>query len=511
MSKSGMLNAPRLWGFLFAGALLFVTRSASATTPLSALFFTVDITSSLGTLVARPNIIVHDDLNGNLLPLVFPGFSSSTTIRGFLRIPTGLQLLALAPALVLPSKNGNFVATARDVVSFDGASYGIFFNGDDPGNGIPPNANISALTMIGSDLVIALDTTVQLPGVQGTTIIARPRDLIAMTASGPPYSIVFDGGKAGISAGISITAAAYIPTSGHYLMVLDGYGSVGGVSFTPRTILEFSPPADWSTVNYDAEEAMGTAKVTALYAIAATATPTATPTLTPTATPTPTAVPIALGYAPKALKFSTQTLGQTATTSRPAFVRIWNPGKRVKIAVRLKAPILNGPDFAIASNSCPEQIEPDAKPCRIGLTFTPVALGKRTGSLNLVDNAKTSSSQTVTLVGYAVAPKLAARPARLQFGKIKIGKASPAQTVTIINNSRVTIQIGSITVQPVKAENSEFSVLPGQCIGDLPPGQRCPLAVSFTPLVAGRRRAWLEIKDNAAQSPQRVILTGVGR
>jgi hypothetical protein len=508
------------WGLgrIVVCVIIFLPIAARAGASLSSLFYGTDITVALGSLTAFPYAVIRDDLSGGLSRIEFPAVQATSVIRGYVRMVDGRQLIVFAPALILPTKSGTIIATPRDVVSFDGTNYSIYFNGEDPAKAIPVGASISALTMEGSNLVIALDTTVKLPGTDATTITASPRDLIAMTANGPPYSIFFDGGAAGVSAGTVISGAAWLPDSGNFLFVFDSTGSIAGVNFSPHTILEFAPPSDWSAVTYDGEADLGSAKLRAIFAIAstpsptltATATSTVTATPTPTPTATPTVVPVLLGFSPKTIRFPTQKLGKTGTTSGVRHVTISNPRKKQSIAVQLLSPRLSNSEFAVVSNACTSPLEPGKK-CQMGLTFTPRALGRHEGTLEIIDNAE-NSPQTVTMTGNSVAAPIVIKPERISFGKVKVGAASAATRIVVLRNAnQVALEIKAIALQPIRAGESEFKIPAGQCLGELGPGGQCPLTVSFLPATKGARSAKILITDDAKGSPQSVKLTGSGK
>jgi len=505
-------------GRIVAFTIILSLTAAGIGSPatLANLFYATDMAVTIGDLTAGPNVVIADDLRGSLSSITFPSVPSSTAIRGYVRMTSGTQLIVFDSALTLPSKGGSFVATPRDVVSFDGTNYSMYFNGDDGANGIPGGVAISGLTIDSSNLVIALDTTVVLPATLGGTITAQPNDLIMMTGTGPPYSILFNGATAGLPAGIEISAAAYLPVSRNILFVFDGTGSIGGENFTPRTILDFVPPTNWSSITYDGEDNLGAAKVRAVFATEPTPTSTPTPTATITVTPTPTitptatstAVPVTLGVTPKSLRFPTQKLGKTGTTSPARYIRITNPRGHPSAAVEFSTPRLSNQEFAIASNTCTSSIAP-GESCQVGVTFKPGALGQRVGTIQIADNAR-NSPQTVNLSGVSTPASITVKPAVVAFGKANVGGGVVSKTVILGNSNPVALEVDAIEVTPVKAGPNEFSIPAGQCIGELAAGAKCSLTVRFTPAAAGARSARIGISDDAKGSPQSIKLSGSG-
>src|SRR5713226_10379550 len=82
------------------------------------------------------------------------------------------------------------------------------------------------------------------------------------------------------------------------------------------------------------------------------------------------------------------------------------------------------------TNTCP--VSPSTlaagKTCTISVTFTPAALGSRTGTLTVTDTGG-SSPQTVSLSGTGIAT-VTTSPTSLSFGNQAIGLKSAASTVT---------------------------------------------------------------------------------
>jgi len=87
-------------------------------------------------------------------------------------------------------------------------------------------------------------------------------------------------------------------------------------------------------------------------------------------------------------------------------------------------------DFA-QTNNCPLTLAP-AKKCTISVTFSPKALGTRTATLSVSDNAS-NSPQTVSLSGTSVKQAVVS-PTSLTFALQSVGTTSAAKIVTLINN-----------------------------------------------------------------------------
>src|SRR5207248_1610497 len=148
----------------------------------------------------------------------------------------------------------------------------------------------------------------------------------------------------------------------------------------------------------------------------------------------------AVGLAPTNLDFGNQLL---ATTSAPMTVTLTNTGTA---ALTINSFAASG-DFAATStgaSACPTSPTALAAGgnCTINVTFTPTALGARTGTLSLGDNAA-GSPQTVALSGNGTAPVVGLAPTSLGFGnQLPLPDALP-MSVTLTNTGTAALTIDS--------------------------------------------------------------------
>lgn len=91
----------------------------------------------------------------------------------------------------------------------------------------------------------------------------------------------------------------------------------------------------------------------------------------------------------------------------------------------------------------------------------------------------------------------------LNFGNQPVGVPSPAQVVTIHNNQSVALNISGISA------TGDFTQT-NTCNAPVPAGGTCTVSVTFTPTVIGTRTGTLTVTDDAPNSPQTAVLTGVG-
>jgi subtilase family serine protease len=137
---------------------------------------------------------------------------------------------------------------------------------------------------------------------------------------------------------------------------------------------------------YDQSTGWGTADMAAFAAAypSSTPTPTPTPTATPTPTPTPAIGPASLSA--RRLLFGRHKVG---TVSRARMVTILNR-RRNKAPLIIGSVSLNGSNFVIdsATTTCNSGagVVPGSR-CRIGVRFEPVASGRQSDTLTIVDNS----------------------------------------------------------------------------------------------------------------------------
>jgi trimeric autotransporter adhesin len=189
------------------------------------------------------------------------------------------------------------------------------------------------------------------------------------------------------------------------------------------------------------------------------------------------------------------------TTSTSKTVVLSNP-QTVPLTI---AGISTSGDFAQTSN-CP--LSPNTLAanltCKIFLTFTPTALGGRSGTLTISDNAQ-NSPQTAQLSGTGLAPA-SLSPSSLALGSQVVNTTSAAKTLTLQNNQTAPLAIAAIATSGDFAESSNCPLSPNTLAAKL----SCTISVTFTPTTVGARAGTLTVNDNVPNSPQVAQLTGTG-
>jgi len=162
-------------------------------------------------------------------------------------------------------------------------------------------------------------------------------------------------------------------------------------------------------------------------------------------------------------------------------------------------------DFAI-TNQCGNRVLEPGHLCYIYITFSPTAIGPRTGTLTITDT-DASSPSVITLNGLGGYAGLKAPPAGLSFPLRSFGTTSPAQNVTFTNTGTQPLTINSVQVIGGFVQTND-------CGSSVPGGSSCTFQVAFSPTTATSTPAWraffgnLIINDDDPTSPQTVLLSG---
>ncbi len=140
--------------------------------------------------------------------------------------------------------------------------------------------------------------------------------------------------------------------------------------------------------------------------------------------------------------------------------------------------------------------------CTITVTFDPSAIGARTAQLNIPDRAG-ERPDILPLSGTGFSA-IASLPSSVAFGNQVVNTTSSPKTVKLTNTGNATLDINNIST------NAPFAVSSTTCGATLAPKGSCLINVTFTPPSTGPFTGTLTITDNAANSPQKVALSGTG-
>ena len=100
-----------------------------------------------------------------------------------------------------------------------------------------------------------------------------------------------------------------------------------------------------------------------------------------------------------------------------------------------------------------------------------------------------------------------ASPARLDFGTQALQTMSASQTATATSSGTAPATFSAATLSG--ANPGDFIIVSDGCAGTVAAsGAKCQVSVAFKPTASGPRSAVLQFNDNAADTPQSVILNG---
>jgi len=202
-----------------------------------------------------------------------------------------------------------------------------------------------------------------------------------------------------------------------------------------------------------------------------------------------------LEITPAALEFGDQAL-QT-TSGEMAF----NVVNRSTQAITIQSLAASG-DFQI-SRTClsPGMPLQSQTGCGINMTFTPTAVGPRTGSLTVMAS-DSPDPHVYGLTGTGVSQAMVSfSPSALQFAAQTPGTTSQAQTVMLTNTGSGALEITNI------GTSAQFSQT-NNCPQTLAADAQCAISVSFAPTSSGPQTGSLMITDDAEGSPQSLPLFG---
>jgi sugar lactone lactonase YvrE len=204
------------------------------------------------------------------------------------------------------------------------------------------------------------------------------------------------------------------------------------------------------------------------------------------------------GAAP-GIQFSTAALDfgsvLSSTTSIGQTVTIQNTGTTSLLVSR----VATTGDFSTTGNCA---VIPAGSNCSLSVTFTPAALGVRTGTVTLTDNVGGSTgSQTISLAGMGALAGATLTPSAAAFPSTLAGSTGFLINATLTNTGTAPLTgIGVSILGDFTQANT--------CQGTLAAGSTCIVSVKYAPTVAGAGSGTLTVIDNLGS--QIVSLAGTG-
>jgi hypothetical protein len=181
---------------------------------------------------------------------------------------------------------------------------------------------------------------------------------------------------------------------------------------------------------------------------------------------------------PTSQDFGTEPVGFTSAPQ----TFVWTNNSTFAATVTLQT--ASG-DFAITSPNC-GNVGPGAS-CNITVTFTPTAIGARTGTLTIGAGAQTL---TAALTGTGVTDLAVSPAGPINFGNLDVG-ASLSKTITITSNAPAGIPF------PGVATTGDYSATT-TCPSTIPALGSCTVTVTFKPQNTGSRPGTLAASSTSA-------------
>jgi len=375
---------------------------------------------------------------------------------------------------------------------------------------LDPSTTCSASTPVASSgtCTIAVTFAPMVAGVRTGLVV------ITDSASGSPQTISLTGTGTAPVASVSPSSLTFSgqlvgTTSAAQAVTLSNAGSaaltVSSIAITGTNSGDFS----------QSKACGGSVAAGANCTISVTFTPTATGdrsaslTITDDAVGSPQTVALTgTGTAAPAVTLSTASLGfanqSVGTSSAAQNVTLTNSGSAALTISSIALTGANSGDFT-QSNTCGGSVAAGAN-CTISVTFTPTAIGSRSGTLTITDDA-TGSPQTVALSGTGTGAVASLSATTLTLASELVGATSASQSTTLTNTGNVSLSITGISIAGANAGDFAESQ---NCGSSLAAGAHCAINVSFKPTAGGNRAATLSLSDNASGSPQTVALAGEG-
>lgn len=136
------------------------------------------------------------------------------------------------------------------------------------------------------------------------------------------------------------------------------------------------------------------------------------------------------------------------------------------------------------------------------------AYTRYTYRVRAVNGAGSSDWSNEVIGDTSVGPRPVLSGSGGEFGEKLLGTGSVVRTISLTNTGGGTLAIRGIRL--IGANVPDFTITGDSGKGKLAPGAVQRIDVSFQPTAVGDRSAWLQVTDNATDSPQLVPLTGKG-
>jgi len=136
-------------------------------------------------------------------------------------------------------------------------------------------------------------------------------------------------------------------------------------------------------------------------------------------------------------------------------------------------------------------------------TTSVLPVGSDTITANYSGDANHNGASGSAALDVALPTTVGISPPLLSFGNVGVDTRSVAKALTLTNTGSSTLYVTSA------AASGDFGISTSAC-AILPAGRHCKVEVYFLPTQTGALTGTLTLTDNAANSPQMVVLSGTG-
>jgi len=205
-----------------------------------------------------------------------------------------------------------------------------------------------------------------------------------------------------------------------------------------------------------------------------------------------------LSISPTTISFASVVVGSTGTASTATLTNTGNASLTITSIV-----LSDTSDFSM-TNGCGASLAAAAS-CKLTFAFTPKSAAALSATVTISDSTS-SSPQTITLTGTGAAQITFTPSTSLTFPSTTIGQTSASQVLTLTNTGTAALTLSGNTVTGASADFTSTTT----CETSLAPSASCTFTITFTPQTVGTLTAAITLTDNASNSPQTIILTGIG-
>jgi len=210
---------------------------------------------------------------------------------------------------------------------------------------------------------------------------------------------------------------------------------------------------------------------------------------------------------PTSLDFGSVAVG----SSRPAqTVTVRNHGCSSLTIGTITLGGTNAGEFATQNDNCSGQSLAPGASATLQVVFNPTSAGAKTATLSIPSNDPDEDPFNVPLSGTGTQPNITVNPTSIDFGSVQVGSSSAPTTVTVTNDGTANLNVGTISLGGVNAD--QFAIQNDNCSGQtLAPGGSATVQVVFSPTLAGAKTATMAIpSDDRDEATVNVALSGTG-